>query len=315
MPTPAVIATITFLASISLMLLVLTLLEAHSRKQRMRSVTHSPAKPTSEAPLTRARPSPLKIYVIGTLRNITERVSVISGGEARLSATRLRLAGFRDRDALIVYSFLKLVLPFFGAALGYLAVKGLAAPSASSLKVLIYVMAGGLLASKSPDVVLNHFSAKRIAAVRRAFPDMLELLVVTSEAGLSMTPAMLRVSKELNRIGGALSVELSTLAVELGIFSDRQRAWANFEESLPLPEISVFVNTLQQAERYGTPTADALRTLMRDQRAIRLLSVEEKAARIPVLMTLPLIAFIMPSLFVVLIGPAALSIADNIINR
>ncbi len=307
------LAILGFVGTATVIWILFTFAEVRARKVRLLMVLATGALPETRSQ-KRKKASLLNGFLLRAIRNINERVSIMSGGEAQASADRLRLAGYRSRDALIIYSFLKLVLPFLGLAIGYLAARIFGTADDSSLKALIYTVSGGLVASKAPDAILNKISERRITAVRRAFPDMLELLVVTTEAGLSMTPAMLRVSQELTKIGGALSVELSTLAVELGMYSDRQRAWSNFEASLPIPEISVFVNTMQQAERYGTPTAEALRALMRDQRAMRLLSVEEKAARIPVLMTIPLIAFIMPSLFVVLIGPAALNIIDNIIN-
>lgn len=305
------IAVATFVAMASGLLLALLALSQRERRLRLARVMGDGDAGKSGA----TTPSAISNLVRVWLRNITERVSIMSGGEAVVSATLLRLAGYRDRDALIIYSFLKLVLPFFGAALGFWAVKVFAGPDSSTLKILVWVLGGGLLASKLPDAYLKKVTKKRMDAIQRSFPDMLELLVISSEAGLAISPAMLRVSQELAKTGTALASELGTLAVELGVFSDRQKAWRNFEESLPLPEISLFSSTLQQAERYGTPFSDALRQLMRDQRIHRMLAIEEKAGRIPALMTIPLIIFIMPALFIVLIGPAALSILDSIINK
>ncbi len=309
------IAAATFIAMASGLLLALQALSERERRLRisrvMRDADGAGAGGKNGAPTQSAISNSVRVW----LRNISERVSIMSGGEAEVSANLLRLAGYRDRDALIIYSFLKLVLPPFGAAIGFWGVKVFASADSSTLKILVWVLGGGLLASKLPDAYLKNITKKRMDAVQRTFPDMLELLVISSEAGLAISPAMLRVSQELAKTGTALASELGTLAVELGVFSDRQKAWQNFEESLPLPEISLFSNTLQQAERYGTPFSDALRQLMRDQRIHRMLAIEEKAGRIPALMTIPLIVFIMPALFIVLIGPAALSILDSIINK
>ncbi|MEQ5829172.1 type II secretion system F family protein [Sulfitobacter sp. NFXS29] len=246
--------------------------------------------------------------------NTSERFSIVNGGEAEASARLLRTAGFRGRDALLIYSFLKLLLPIGAVAFTWL---WFSLDDASELGLFMKAMialAAALMLSKLPDVVLKYRQKKRYAEAHKAFPDMLELLVIATEAGLSFGPAINRVARELNDFAPTLSFEVRQLYVELNVLPDRDAAWISLSERLPLSEISIFSNAMMQAERYGTPISQALRTLMRDQRALRLLRIEEQAGRIPALMTVPLILFIMPALFVVLIGPAALNILDNIMG-
>lgn len=244
-----------------------------------------------------------------------ERVAVLNGAEARKSATHLTAAGFRSRDAVLIYSFLKLILPVallvFGLIWGLVTGDLRRNPIIDSIPILGIALAF----SKLPDFGLGVLRQRRADAIRRAFPDMLELLVVTSESGLSPTAAMRRVAQEMDGEASILGAELRQFVVELSLIADRQVAYRNLAERVPITEVQLFVNTLDQADRFGTSFATAMRTLMADMRAHLLLRTEERAARIPATMTVPLILFIMPTLFVILIGPAALSIIDNIVNR
>ena len=246
--------------------------------------------------------------------NTSERFSIVKGGEAEASAKLLRTAGFRGRDALLIYSFLKLLLPIGAVGFTWLWFSLDDAGEMGLFMKAMIALAAALMLSKLPDVVLKYRQKKRYAEAHKAFPDMLELLVIATEAGLSFGPAINRVARELNDFAPTLSFEIRQLYVELNVLPDREAAWISLSERLPLSEISIFSNAMMQAERYGTPISQALRTLMRDQRALRLLRIEEQAGRIPALMTVPLILFIMPALFVVLIGPAALNILDNIMG-
>lgn len=252
---------------------------------------------------------------IHRLAQITvERFSIMGGGEAEKSADLLVTAGFRGRDALVVFTFIKTILPLVAVAVGLVWYVFLAPADVPMISGVIVVAGSGLVFSKAPDMVLSHLRSKRLYSLRRSFPDMLELLVITSEAGLGPQKAMSRVAWEMRISQPILSAELSQMVTELSMTGDRVAAYQNLSARVPLPEFSIFTQTLSQSEKYGTPFATAIRTLIRDQRADRLLRVEEKAARLPALMTVPLIFFIMPAIFVVLVGPAVLTIIDNIIG-
>lgn len=243
-----------------------------------------------------------------------ERVSIMGGGEAAKSADLLRTAGFRGREAQVIFAFIKTVLPLLSLAVCLLWFLLLAPSDLSWFGGMVIITGIGLVVSKTPDLVLANRRSRRLGQIRKGFPDMLELLVITSEAGLGPQQAMSRVAWEMRTTQPILSGELGQLVTELGMTGDRAAAYRNLGDRVPLPEISIFTQTLAQSETYGTSFAKAMRTLIRDQRADRLLRVEEKAARLPALMTVPLIFFIMPAIFVVLVGPAALTIADNIMG-
>jgi len=242
-----------------------------------------------------------------------ERLSAILGGEAGDTATELASAGFRSRDAVLIYAFLKTVLPLAAVILGLIWVLATTPFGLGMMMPVAKVIAAALGLSKGVDLFVANRRAKRMAAIRRGFPDLLELLVISSEAGLGPQPALHRVAVELHTSAPELSGEVLQMVSEMHMTNDRRAAYEKLSQRVPLPEIGVFTQTLDQSDTYGTPFSRAMRTLMDEQRTNRLMAVEEKAARLPVIMTLPLIFCIMPAVFVVLVGPAALSVIDNIL--
>lgn len=294
-------------------LIALALIDHRMRRGRLDRCITSTGKKTKDVA---SQPMSLRAgEILRRMAAVTaERVSVVKGDEAETSAALLKSAGIRSRDAHLIYAFLKLVLPVAAVILSVLWLSLNSEEGVKPLTAIVVVCATALVLSRAPDAVLSHKRKRRLDKVRRNFPDMLELLVITSEAGLAPVPALGRVARELYAACPDLAIELQQLVVELGVLPEREQAWRNLEERLPLPEVSVFANAMAQAGRYGTPFRGALRSLMLDARAQRLLRLEEQAGRLPALMTVPLILFIMPALFIVLIGPAALSILDNLMK-
>jgi tight adherence protein C len=142
--------------------------------------------------------------------------------------------------------------------------------------------------------------------MRKQLPDALDLLVVCTEAGLALNAALDRVVREMTRSAGTIADELGLLLIELNFLDERKKAFANLCERTDMEEFRSIANTLQQAEKYGTPLAQAMRVLAQDFRGQRLARAEEKAARLPALLTVPMIFFILPCVFIVLLGPAIL---------
>ncbi|MBF9043545.1 type II secretion system F family protein [Rhodobacterales bacterium HKCCE4037] len=243
-----------------------------------------------------------------------ERLSVILGGEARDTAADLRSAGYRSRDALLIYAFAKTVLPVAAFGIGSLWVLTTRDFGAGMILPAAAVLATALALSKAVDFVIDTKRKTRLARIRRGFPDLLELLVITSEAGLGPQQALHRVARELQVSSPELAGEILQMVSEVSMTNDKRTAYDKLTARVPLPEVGVFTQTLDQSDKYGTPFARAMRSLIVEQRANRLIFIEEKAARLPVIMTLPLIFCIMPAVFVVLVGPAALSIIDNILS-
>jgi tight adherence protein C len=176
-------------------------------------------------------------------------------------------------------------------------------------------VAGVLVGSyKAPDIWLKNKVTKRSHAVRKGLPDALDLLVICAEAGLTVDAAFGRVAKELGKAYPELGDEFSLTAIELGFLNERRQAFENLASRVDLEAVRGVVTTMIQTEKYGTPLASALRVLSAEFRNERMMRAEEKAARLPAIMTVPLILFILPTLFIVILGPAACSISDSFIN-
>ena len=171
------------------------------------------------------------------------------------------------------------------------------------------------LGGYGPNIYLKNSITKREKSLRKGLPDALDLLVICAEAGQSLDAALKRVSQELGIFCPEIADELSLTSIELGLMSDRRTAPDNLVQRANIKELRNVVNALTQTEKYGTPLAHTLRILSAEYRSDRMMRAEEKAARLPAVMTVPMIIFILPPLFVVLIGPAVLQVFDKIVNR
>jgi len=172
-----------------------------------------------------------------------------------------------------------------------------------------------LLAYTAPDLFINNKKAKRTDSVRKGIPDALDLLVICAEAGLTVDAAFARVSRELGKAYPDLGEEFALTSIELGFLTERRMAFENLAYRVNLDSVKGVVTTMIQTEKYGTPLASALRVLSAEFRNERMMRAEEKAARLPAIMTVPLILFILPTLFIVILGPAACSIGDAFAKR
>jgi tight adherence protein C len=250
------------------------------------------------------------------MRQLLQSLKVLQDTQLKQAQIRMMQAGIRTRDAAVTVIFGRMVLPIVlggGAFLG-IYVLGMT-PEWGPMKKMIVVF-GALIGSyKAPDVYITNKVKKRSAAIRKGLPDALDLLVICAEAGLTVDAAFHRVSKELGKAYPELGDEFALTAIELGFLTDRRSAFENLAMRVELDSVRGVVTTMIQTEKYGTPLASALRVLSAEFRNERMMRAEEKAARLPAIMTVPLILFILPVLFIVILGPAACSISDNLINK
>jgi tight adherence protein C len=244
--------------------------------------------------------------VVQVMRSLVERLKLTRGDEARKTVDKLAQAGWRSRDILVVYLGARFLMPFVAGAGALFAVTTLG-EDLSTLSAVSAAGAGVLVGAYLPVILLKNSIVRRYQQIRRQLPDALDLLVICAEAGLSLDAALNRVSREMGPSAPELSDEVGLTAIELGFLPNRRQALLNLIRRADLPPIRAVVNTLMQTERYGTPLAHSLRVLAAEFRDDRMMKAEEKAARLPAIMTVPLILFILPCLFVVLIGPAIIS--------
>ncbi|ASK86843.1 type II secretion system F family protein [Sphingorhabdus sp. SMR4y] len=245
------------------------------------------------------------------MRNVLASMQVLQDTQVKEAQHKLAQAGIRSKDMAFVIIFSRLVLPIIlggGAALAIYGFDYLA--DWSDLKRFGAFAGATILGYKGADIYVNNMIAKRTDLIRKGLPDAIDLLVICAEAGLTVDTAFARVSKELGSAYPELADEFSLTSIELGFLTERRQAFENLAYRVALDHIKGVVTTMIQTEKYGTPLASSLRVLSAEFRNDRMMRAEEKAARLPAIMTIPLIMFILPTLFIVILGPAACSISD-----
>jgi tight adherence protein C len=228
---------------------------------------------------------------------------------------KLMQAGIRSKDLAFVVIFARFVLPL---VIGTTVILGVYVfdwfPEWGAFKRYGAVASSLIGSYKAPDLFLKNKIQKRTHAIRKGLPDALDLLVICAEAGLTVDAAFNRVARELGKAYPELGDEFALTSIELGFLTDRRTAFENLAMRIDLDSVRGVVTTMIQTEKYGTPLASALRVLSAEFRNERMMRAEEKAARLPAIMTVPLILFILPVLFIVILGPAACRISDNLVG-
>ncbi|OGS49880.1 MAG: pilus assembly protein TadC [Erythrobacter sp. RIFCSPHIGHO2_12_FULL_63_10] len=229
---------------------------------------------------------------------------------------KLAHAGIRNKELAVYVIGARMVLPIVLGILGVTLIYVIdyfpdwgPIKRVGSMGILLF------LGYKGPEIYLKNMANKRTHEIRKGLPDALDLLVICAEAGLTVDAAFNRVAKELGRAYPELGDEFALTAIELSFLNERKKAFDNLAHRVDLDAVRGVVTTMIQTERYGTPLASALRVLSAEFRNERMMRAEEKAARLPAIMTVPLILFILPVLFIVILGPAACSISDTFLNR
>jgi len=244
------------------------------------------------------------------MRDVVKRLKLSRLQTTNTVAHRLASAGWRSRDAIIVFLFFKFATPILLGGAAAFAVFGLGVYELEAyMKFAVVGVAAGI-GFYLPDVLVKNQATKRQHEIRKALPDALDLMVICAEAGLSIDATFNRVAREMANASPSTADEYSLTAIELGFLPERSKALRNLAARTQMTEIRGMVNTLMQTEKYGTPLSQALRVLSSEFRDQRLLRAEEKAARLPAILTVPMIIFILPCLFIVLLGPAALRTID-----
>lgn len=209
---------------------------------------------------------------------------------------------------------LLIVLRGIGAAafgtLTFIATRHISALAAASVPVLGLTFAIAVMGWFAVAWLLQRRAKNRVALIEIGLPDALELLVVCVEAGLSLEDAFDRTIAEIVHSRPELAEELALTSADLKIMPNRDDAFAKLADRVNLPSVKSLVTTLSQTMRYGTPLAQALRVVAQDLRNDSLLRLEERASELPVMLTVPMMLFIMPTIFLIVGGPAALRVAD-----
>jgi tight adherence protein C len=250
------------------------------------------------------------------VRTILSSLKMLQDEQVEKMQVKLLQAGYRSKDLAYVVILARFLCPL---VIGTTMVVGVYVldwfPDWGALKKYGLVASSLIGAYKAPDMFLKNKITKRSHAIRKGLPDALDLMVICAEAGLTVDAAFARVARELGKAYPELGDEYALTSIELGFLTERRQAFENLARRIDLEAVRGVVTTMIQTEKYGTPLASALRVLSAEFRNERMMRAEEKAARLPAIMTVPLILFILPVLFIVILGPAACSIMDSFVNR
>ncbi len=249
------------------------------------------------------------------MRDFLQHLKVLQDDQLKEAQQKLAQAGIRSKDLAVAVIFGRLILPIViggGAAIAIYGFDWLG--NWSDLKRFGVFAGFAIVGYKGPDIYLKNLIDKRTDKIRKGLPDAIDLLVICAEAGLTVDAAFSRVARELGTAYPELADEFQLTSIELGFLTERRMAFENLAYRVNLDHVKGVVTTMIQTEKYGTPLASALRVLSAEFRHDRMMRAEEKAARLPAIMTVPLILFILPTLFIVILGPAACSISDSMLS-
>jgi tight adherence protein C len=244
------------------------------------------------------------------VRDALSNMKVLQQSQVDQMAQKMAWAGYRNKELAVYLIGLRMVLPIVLGLVGFILLYVVEIKPDWQMKRVMAMGALIFAGYKGPEIFLANKAKKRTDLIRKGLPDALDLLVICAEAGLTVDAAFNRVAKELGRAYPELGDEFALTAIELSFLNERKKAFDNLAYRVNLDSVKGVVTTMVQTEKYGTPLASALRVLSGEFRNERMMRAEEKAARLPAIMTIPLILFILPVLFIVILGPASCSIAD-----
>jgi tight adherence protein C len=297
-------------AGATVLTIAMPLLSGNNLDKRMKSVAieREKIRQRERERLARGEKATLRQSPKQYIQTVVDKFNLakwVGQEEARL---KLVQAGYRGQAPYVTYLFFRMVTPIcaFAAALFYLFVV-LDFNQPPLVKFGIGIGAA-YLGMHMPLMLLNNKIQRRQLSIKRAFPDALDLLLICVESGMSVEAAFKRVSEEIGSQSVPLAEELTLTTAELSYLPDRRQAYENLGKRTDLDGVKSVCMALQQAERYGTPLGQTLRVMAQENRDMRMTEAEKKAAGLPPKLTVPMILFFLPVLFVVILGPAVIKV-------
>jgi len=247
----------------------------------------------------------------GFMQQIVDQLNLRNTFESDEIKNQLKMAGLRGQAPLVAYMFFRLVAPiivFVGALLYLFFVARFDYPPIVKFGMAI---GAGYAGFYFPNMFIQNLISRRQQAISQAFPDSLDMLLICVQAGMSVEAAFGKVAKEVAAQSIELAEEFSLTTAELSYLQDRRMAFENLGKRTGISGIKSVATALIQAERYGTPVGQALRVMAKENRDARMSEAEKKAAALPPKLTVPMIVFFLPVLFVVILGPAIMQVMKS----
>ena len=246
----------------------------------------------------------------GFKKRIVDRLNLSKLLEDPTVAGQMAQAGYRGPRPLTTFYFFRFASPFIFMVVAAFYLFILKVVDWPTMNKVTATMAAAVAGFYAPNLYLKNRIDKRRTSIMQAFPDALDLLLICVEAGMSIEAAIAKVSQEMGPSSIDLAEELSLLSAELSYLPDRRMAYENLGKRTNHPGVKSVATAMTQAETYGTPLATALRVMAKENRELRMSAAEKKAAALPAKLTVPMILFFLPVLFVVILGPAILNVMD-----
>lgn len=316
-PTLIIAVLVSLAVFATLYTLVIPYFERGDLNKRMRAVsterdiirTRERAKMNMDGAQNRAS---LRATDNKSVKNIVERFNLRKALVDDKTVDRLKSAGLRSQNALNTYLAARFLLPFATLTLTgiWVFVMGGLAEKGMPIRILA-VIVGGYVGFYLPNIYVSNKVSKRQQSIKRAWPDALDLMLICVESGISLEAAMRRVADEIAEQSAELAEEMVLTTAELSFLPDRRQALENLGIRTQLDIVKNVVQALIQADRYGTPVAQALRVLAQESRDERMNEAEKKAAALPPKLTVPMILFFLPVLIAVILGPAGIQVSDR----
>jgi tight adherence protein C len=242
------------------------------------------------------------------MKETLERFNLSNVLESPDTRDKLARAGYRGQAPLIAFLFFRFVMPFIVFVLALIYFYGISRVQWPPITKFTVSLGIGIVGYYLPDVYLSNLISRRQESIVRAFPDALDLMLICVESGMSIESTFTRVASEIGVQSAELAEELGLTTAELSYLPDRTLAFDNLARRTGHSGVKAVATALNQAEHYGTPMGQALRVTAQENREMRMANAEKKAAALPAKLTVPMILFFLPCLFVVILGPAIIKI-------
>ncbi|MBR9833875.1 MAG: type II secretion system F family protein [Alphaproteobacteria bacterium] len=246
----------------------------------------------------------------GALSEISKKLDLQKMLEDPNIAAKLEQAGLRGPKPLMIFYFCRFFMPFVGAIGMFIYIFFVNDHGLSQQLKIGSIIFGAAAGFYAPNLYVGNLAQKRQFSIMRAFPDALDMMLICVESGMSIEMAFAKVGAEIGTASAELAEELQLTTAELAYLQERRQAYENLAKRTGHEGVKAVTMALIQAERYGTPLGDALRTMAKENRDMRMSEAEQKAAALPAKLTVPMILFFLPVLFLVVLGPAYIKITE-----
>ncbi len=299
---------VTLLVVATLYTILSPILEGDKLKKRMESVATAREGMRKERMNQLTQDAGLRTENKGFVKDMVDKFSLDKVLEASDLKDKLAQAGMRGQRPIYTFYIFRLALPIAGLVLGLIVLVGLNVPDWKMMQRVAMTVGLTAFGYYLPGIYVKNVAGKRLAQIVPVFPDALDLLLICVESGMSVELAFGRVAQEMADTSVEMAEEFSLTTAELSFLTSRRMAYENLARRNNHIGIRAVATALIQAERYGTPLGDTLRTMAHENRQMRVLQAEKKAASLPAKLTVPMILFFLPVLFIVILTPAVMRV-------